>query len=67
MKIQNLLRKHSADKILKNLKKRIIILKSIHDNQENKKKIKLAFILRDWLHKALMIRNNDSAKIIQDK
>ena len=67
IKIQNLLRKHSADKILKNLKKRIIILKSIHDNQENKKKIKLAVILRDWLHKALMIRNNDSAKIIQDK
>ena len=58
------MRKSFANDKLTNLKRKNILLKSIHDNNENKNIIKLSVILRDWLHKALIIRNNNSAKKI---
>ena len=67
IKIQNAMRKSFANDKLTNLKRKNILLKSIHDNNENKNNIKLSVILRDWLHKALIIRNNNSAKKIQDE
>ena len=67
IKIQSSMRKSLAKDNLENLKKKKLLLKTIHDNRENKNNIKLAILLRDWLHKALIIRNNTSAKKIQDK
>ena len=67
IKIQNLVRTGSAKDKLKKLKKKKILLITIHDNRENKNKIKLAILLRDWLHRALIIRNNNSAQKIQDQ
>ena len=57
-------RKRKKKRKIKNKK---LLLKTIHDNRENKNNIKLAILLRDWLHRALIIRNNTSAKKIQDK
>ncbi len=67
IKIQSSMRKSLAKDNLENLKKKKLLLKTIHDNRENKNNIKLAILLRDWLHRALIIRNNTSAKKIQDK
>ena len=65
IKIQNAYRKHDADYKLKELKLRKILLLKIHENIENKNKIKLMAALRDWLHRALKTKNNEGAKTIQ--
>ena len=67
IKIQSAMRKSFANDNLQNMKKKNILLKKIHDNNENKNNIRLSVLLRDWLHKALIIRNNNSAKKIQDE
>ena len=65
IKIQNTFRKYLANKNLKNLKLRNTLLKKIHENNEKKNNIKLMAVLRDWLHRALKMKNNDAATLIQ--
>jgi hypothetical protein len=65
--IQNNFRKYKANNNLKNLKLREKLLKKIHEDNENKNKIKLMAKLRDWLHRALKIKHNDAATKIQKK
>ena len=67
IKIQNLIRKSFAKDNLNYIKKKNSLLKKDIENCENKKNIRLSYILREWLYKALNIRNNASAKKIQDK
>ena len=67
IKIQNNFRKYKANNKLKDLKLRDSLLKKIHGDNENKNKIKLMAKLRDWLHRALKIKNNDAATKIQKK
>ena len=64
-KIQNAYRKHLANKKLKNLQKRKDFLKKIHEKYEKNNKNILDIYLRDWLHRALMTKNNDAATKIQ--
>ena len=65
IKIQSAYRKHDANIILKILKLRNLLLKNIHQNNENKNKAKLMALLRDWLHRALKTKNNEAANTIQ--
>ena len=67
IKIQSAIRKSFAKDNMKNIKKKNLLLKKNIDNCENKKNIRLSYILREWLHKALNNRNNIAAKKIQDK
>ena len=67
IKIQTAIRKSIAKNNLDNIKRKNSLLKKDIENCENKKKIRLSYVLRDWLHKAILIRNNTSAKKIQDK
>ena len=64
-RITNLLRANKSKNIMKRLKLRMIKLTNIYDNYENKNKKLLDSYLKDWLHRALMIKNNENAKIIQ--
>ena len=67
IKIQTAIRKSIAKNNLDNIKRKNSLLKKDIENCENKKNIRLSYVLRDWLHKAILIRNNTSAKKIQDK
>ena len=63
--IQNAVRNHNANKKLDNLKQRIVLLKKIHEKYEKDNKNKLRSLLRDWIIRSLMIKNNEGAKTIQ--
>ena len=65
IKIQNAFRNYLAKQKLNNLKLKDILLKKIHENNENKNKIILLAKLRDWLHRALKTKHNDAATVIQ--
>ena len=39
-------------------------LVNIYNNYEDKNKRKLDSILKDWLHRALMLKNHENAQII---
>ena len=64
-KITNLLRANKSKNIMKRLKIRMTKLVNIHENYENKNKKLLDSFLKDWLHRVLMIKNNENAEIIQ--
>ena len=64
-KLQNAYRKLKAKDNLNDLKLRKTILIKIHENKEDKNKIKLMATLRDWLHRALKTKNDEGAKTIQ--
>ena len=65
IKIQNTYRKYYAKNALNGLKLRKSLLFKIYENNENKNKIKLMALLRDWLHRALKTKNNEAATKIQ--
>ena len=64
-KIQNAYRTYKAKKKLNDLKLRQTLLYKIHLNYENKNNKILSKYLHDWLHRALTIKNNQNANIIQ--
>ena len=64
-KIINLFRKNKAKNIKNNLKMRIEKLITIYINYEDKNKKILYSHFHDWLHRALVIKNNENARIIQ--
>ena len=66
VKIQSAYRTHKANDNLKNLKLRQKLLYNIHLNYENKNNKILSKYLHDWLHRTLMIKNNENANIIQN-
>ena len=66
IKIQNAYRNHKANENLNNLKIRKTLLCKIHINYENKNNKLLNKYFHDWLHKALIIKNNENANIIQN-
>ena len=66
LKIQGFLRTCLAKKKLDNLKKRNELLLKIHSKYEGKENALLNKNLHDWLHKALMIKNNENANVIQN-
>ena len=52
-----LLRANKSKNIMNNLKQRFIKLTNIYQNYDNKNKKLLDSFLKDWLHRALMIKN----------
>ena len=64
-KITSLLRANKSKNIVKNLRLRMVKITNIYENYENKNKKLLDSFLKDWLHRALMIKNNENAQIIQ--
>ena len=64
-KITSLLRTNKSKNIMKNLRLRMVKLTNIYENYDNKNKKLLDSFLKDWLHRALMIKNNENAQIIQ--
>ena len=64
-KIINLFRSIKSKNKLNNLRRRIEILISIHENNVNKSRNMLQLYLHNWLNRALMIKNNENATIIQ--
>ena len=64
-KITNLLRAKKSKNIMLRLKTRMTKLINIHNNYEDKNKRKLDSILKEWLHRALMLKNHENASIIQ--
>ena len=66
IKIQNTYRNHKANQNLNNLKTRQTLIYKIHLNYENKNNKILSKYLHDWLHRALTIKNNENANIIQN-
>ena len=64
-RITSLLRANKSKNIVKQLRLRLTKLTNIHENYENKNKKLLDSYLKDWLHRALMIKNNENARIIQ--
>ena len=65
VRITNLLRGNKSKNIMKRLKLRLIKLTKIYENYDDKNKKLLDSFLKDWLHRALMIKNNENAEIIQ--
>ena len=65
IEIQNAYRTHLAKKKLNNLKLRDTLLLKLHINYEDKNKKILSKYFHDWLHRALIIKNNENANIIQ--
>ena len=65
MKLQNLFRNFKSRQILKNLEKREEKLKNIHKKYEIKNSQILHSNMRDWLNRAIMLKNRQNAKIIQ--
>ena len=65
-KIINLFRSVKSKNKLNNLRKRIEILISIYNNNDNKNRNNLQLHLHNWLNRALMIKNNENATIIQN-
>ena len=66
IKIQNSYRTHKANDNLNNLKLRKTLLYKIQINYEDKTNKILSKYLHDWLHRSLVIKNNENAKIIQN-
>ena len=64
-KIISLFRANRAKNILNNYKLRIIKLIKIYENYEEKNNKILYSHFHYWLHRALMIKNNENARIIQ--
>ena len=64
-KITSLLRINKSKNIRNKLKSRMTKLVNIYNNYEDKNKRKLDSILKDWLHRALMLKNHENAQIIQ--
>ena len=64
-KIISLFRTNKSKNILNNYKLRIIKLIKIYENYEEKNNKILYSHFHDWLHRALMIKNNENARIIQ--
>ena len=64
--IQNAFRTYKANNNLKNLKTRKKLLIKIKNNNEDRNKKILGKYFHNWLHNALIKRNNDNAKIIQN-
>ena len=65
MKLQNLLRNFKSRQILTNLKKREEKLVNIHKKYEIKNNQIMRSNLREWLNKAIMLKNKYNARIIQ--
>ena len=66
IKIQKIYRAYKAKQNLKNIKTRNTLIYKIHINYDTKKNNILGKFLHEWLHRALMIKNNENAKIIQN-
>ena len=64
--IQNAFRTHKANNNMKNLKLRQKLLIKIKINNDERKNKILGKYFHNWLHNALIKRNNDNAKIIQN-
>ena len=64
-KIINLFRTNKSKNIKNNLKLRIIKLITIYENYEDKNKKKLYSNFHEWLHRALVLKNHENARIIQ--
>ena len=64
-KIINLFRTNKSKNIKNNLKLRIIKLINIYENYEDKNKKKLYSNFHEWLHRALVLKNHENARIIQ--
>ena len=64
-KLQNAFRKHQANNKLNKLKLREKLLVKIEINYENKNNKILSKYFHEWLHKVLVQRNHDNARIIQ--
>ena len=65
IKIQNLFRNFKSRQILSNLEKREDLLIKIHKKYERKNKQIITSNLREWLNKAIMLKNKQNARIIQ--
>ena len=65
MKLQNLFRTHKSKKKLSNLEKREEKLINLHKKYEKKSKQILHSNFREWLNKAIMLKNKYNARIIQ--
>ena len=65
VKLQNLLRNFKSRQILTNLKKREEKLVNIHKKYEIKNNQIMRSNLREWLNKAVMLKNKYNARIIQ--
>ena len=64
--IQNAFRNYKANKKLNKLKLRENLLIRININYENRNNKILSKYFHDWLHNALIQKNNDNARIIQN-
>ena len=64
--IQNAFRTYKANNNMKNLKLRQKLLIKIKINNDERKNKILGKYFHNWLHNALIKRNNDNAKIIQN-
>ena len=64
-RIISLFRTNRSKNILNNYRMRIIKLIKIYENYENKNQKILYTHFHDWLRRALMIKNNENARIIQ--
>jgi hypothetical protein len=64
-KLINLFRANKSKNIRNNLRKRITTLINIYMNYVDKNKKILYSHFRDWLHRALVIKNHENARIIQ--
>ena len=64
--IQKNYRTYKAQQNLNEIKTRNNLLLKIFNNYDTKKNNVLLKFLHDWLHRALMIKNHENAKIIQD-
>ena len=64
-KIISLFKTNKSKNILNNLRMRIIKMIKIYQNYEDKNNKILYSHFHDWLHRALMIKNNENARIIQ--
>ena len=64
-KITLLLRGNQSKQKMKRLKLRMSKLINIYQNYDDKNKKLMDSFLKDWLHRALMLKNNENAEIIQ--
>ena len=64
-RIISVFKANRSKNILNNYRMRIIKLIKIYENYENKNQKILYSHFHDWLHRALMIKNNENARIIQ--
>ena len=64
-RIISLFRTNRSKNILNNYRMRLVKLIKIYENYENKNQKILYTHFHDWLRRALMIKNNENARIIQ--